>query len=60
MKRSVMKFVIEAKDAAARLGVSKHRLLRLVLDRKIPPPQKIYGWSKEDFDKLDEGKYVDR
>lgn len=55
-----MKFVIDAVDAAARLGISKHRLLHLVLDRKIPPPQKFYGWSKEDFDKIGEGKYVDR
>lgn len=55
-----MKSVIEATEAAARLGVSKNRLLRLILDRKIPPPRKFYGWTEDDFNKLGERKNVDR
>jgi len=47
-----MQSVIDAAEAAARLKISRAQLLRLILERKIPPPKKIFGWPVREFSKI--------
>lgn len=49
--------IFTAEDLMLKFGLNKSDLLRLILERRLPRPRKLFAWHLEDIKNLEKDTY---